>query len=182
MLAFFAGAEEQGKFALFVSEYERLMFHTANGILNNYHDAEEAVYSALAAVARRFSAVSALAPEKKAAYARRAARNHALNLYKKRSKRAEREVSYEHLSELGAFDSELERVAEDPRISADNIFEHIKKLPALYRDPLILHYAEGMDVKAVARELGIKRETAKTRIARGKKLLACSLGKELDSK
>ena len=63
MLAFFAGAEEQGKFALFVSEYERLMFRTANGILNNYHDAEEAVYSPLADVARRFSAVTAIAPQ-----------------------------------------------------------------------------------------------------------------------
>ena len=169
----------QGAFGLFVKENEKLMFKAADGILHNYHDSEEAVYSALAAVARNFSSVSALAPSERSAYAWRAARSHALNIYKKRKKREKIEIPIDDIADIGEPDAELERIAADDRVSVDVIYEQMKSVPALYRDPLILHFADGMDAKTIARELGIKYETAKTRLKRGKKLLAEKLKKEV---
>ena len=176
------GSGEQGAFGLFVSEYEPMMFRTADEILHNFHDSEEAVYAALTAIARRFSSVSVLAPSERASYARRAARSHALNVYKKRQKREKREIPLEDIGDIGEPDADLERIARDDRVTEDGIFEQIKTLPALYRDPLIMYYADGMDTKAIARELGIKHETAKTRLKRGRILLAEKLKKEFGLK
>ena len=171
---------KQGAFGLFVSRYEPMMFRTADEILHNFHDSEEAVYAALTAIARRFSSVSVLAPSEQASYAYRAARNHALNVYKKRLRREKHEIPLGELPETGECDAELERIAGSDRVTEEDIYEQMKNLPALYRDALLLHYSKGMDTKAIARELGIKHESAKTRLKRGKKMLAELLEKEFD--
>ena len=168
-----------GAFELFVNEYEKLMFKAADEILHNFHDSEEAVYAALAAIARRFDSVKALAPPERAAYAWRAARSRAYGIYEKRQKRLAAETPLVEAGDIGECDAEIERLAEDSRLSADDIFAQMQKVPPLYRDALILHYADGKDVKTVARELGLKRETAKTRLARGKKILIKLLKEEL---
>lgn len=53
--------------------------------------------------------------------------------------------------------------------------EAVDRLPARYRDLLLLHYQEEMSYEEISRRLGLRRNTVATRILRAKKLLRRSL-------
>jgi RNA polymerase sigma factor (sigma-70 family) len=78
------------------------------------------------------------------------------------------------------IDAEHESVAHEP-IPADHaiskeeasiLWRSLERLPALYREPLILFYREGESVERVAIELELSEDAVKQRLSRGRKLLA----------
>jgi RNA polymerase sigma factor (sigma-70 family) len=57
------------------------------------------------------------------------------------------------------------------REEAAILWRSLERIPALYRDPLVLFYREHESVAAVAAELEISEDAVKQRLARGRKLL-----------
>jgi RNA polymerase sigma factor (sigma-70 family) len=51
------------------------------------------------------------------------------------------------------------------------LWRSLEKIPALYREPLILFYREHQSVEAVATKLDLTEDTVKQRLSRGRKLL-----------
>jgi RNA polymerase sigma factor (sigma-70 family) len=51
------------------------------------------------------------------------------------------------------------------------LWRSLKKIPLVYREPLILFYREHQSIEAVARELELSEDAVKQRLSRGRKLL-----------
>lgn len=68
---------------------------------------------------------------------------------------------------------ELDGLEHDELLAA--LHEELGRLPEKYREPLVLCYIEGLPHEAVARQLGWPLGTVRTRIARGRDLLAARL-------
>src|SRR5262249_42596704 len=56
--------------------------------------------------------------------------------------------------------------------------EELRRLPAKYRDPLLLHYLEGATAEGAARQLGLSRGTFYNRLNRGRELLRGRLSRQ----
>lgn len=67
-----------------------------------------------------------------------------------------------HLDFLGAFDR-------------DDVHAVLRRLPVLYRTPLVLRYVEGMPTKQIARILELPLGTVLSQLHRGRKLFECEM-------
>jgi RNA polymerase sigma factor (sigma-70 family) len=56
--------------------------------------------------------------------------------------------------------------------------EELQRLPAKYREPLLLHYLEGATAEAAARQLGLSRTTFYNRLSHGRELLRERLSRQ----
>ena len=171
--------DDPGDGELFESIYRRCVkpaFCAAYEILHSEQDAQDAVQDTFFWAAEHFSRIKRIEDEYVLSYICRAARNRALNI-KNRSARIARisEPMTEDIPE--DFDeNELLRLCGEDRVSV--IERCIQSLPDIYRDALTLHFAEDLSAPKIARILGIKRETAKKRLVRGKAMLRELLEKE----
>lgn len=152
--------------------HRKEMLTAAYCILQDYHEAEDAVQDALIGVARNIATVGRIALEGDLRYyLLRAAKNAALNRAAAKSRR----------------DLPLDTVAHVPDSSfwsacSGSDYQHLLEIflamPDLYRQALYDHFVLGFTVREVAATLGIRRATAKQRLVRGKKLLLEALEKE----
>ena len=60
---------------------------------------------------------------------------------------------------------------EDKVATKQTVYQAVMRLPAKYRLVVHLYYYEDMQVKDIAKTLGIKETTAQTRLARARKML-----------
>ena len=105
------------------------------------------------------------------------ARNLALNLVRKRSRRGEG-VS---INEETAVDEAM--APDEAAISADQLellWNSIHKLPDNYREPLVLFYRENQSVASVATALDLSEENVRQRLSRGRSMLREGLTKHIE--
>ena len=154
--------------------HRKEMLTAAYRVLQDYHEAEDAVQDALLGVARNMKTVAQIACEADLRlYLLRAARNAALN----RTAAANRRSAQLPL--------------EDARTVSDSTFwdacagsdyhrllEIFAAMPEPYREALYHHFVLGFTTREVAAALNIKLSAAKQRLVRGKKLLLQALEKE----
>ena len=159
----------EDEFEKFVKEYEKIMFSVAMGVLNNHHDAEDALIDAMVGIAKNFSRISELDAVTKKAYACRCARNRAINIFNARSRRYESETPVDEISDDAVYEAQLCYVCED--IDTGTLGDIIMKLGDTYRDVLFMYYAESMTTKEIASALGLKVKTVQARLTRGKRSL-----------
>ena len=159
-------------FERFITEYQQVMIGVAREITGNYHDAEEAVFDALFAIARVFTKVSLFAREEQKAYACRAAQNRAFSLVNRQNRHRKSEILLD-ADLLGIGDRELTRACE--ATESEVVAECLKELDLKYRVVLDLFYAEQRSTGEIAKELGMKRETVKTLLKRGRAKLKIML-------
>ena len=156
-------------------DYRSKMYYAAMGVLHNQQDAEDALHNAFLSIAKNIDKVSSLEQDESAAYLFRAAKNAALNLYAKKKKRDEYEISVENYAPFeNISDDELIRKSED--LQTEEIANCLESLPEHYRVVLDLHFRHGYSVKQTANALGINTSTVKQRLVRGKKILLEKLG------
>lgn len=60
---------------------------------------------------------------------------------------------------------------EENEFELDKLGEYLMNIPEIFRDAIILHFYYEVEIKEIARMLGIEKNTVKTRILRGKKHL-----------
>ena len=168
LLALLDDPAETSRFEAFLQAYQAVMIGVAFSVLQDYHDAEEAVLDALYGIARNFSGVKKLSPERQKAYACRAAQNRALSLLNRRKRSRNSEVLSDPAL-LGIGDREFVRLCEET--DAEILAEALKELDGKYRAVLDLFYAENRSTREIAGELGLKRETVKTLLKRGREKL-----------
>ncbi|MBO7399951.1 MAG: sigma-70 family RNA polymerase sigma factor [Clostridia bacterium] len=169
---------DETEFETFVGEHRSLMLSAAYAVLQDHHDAEDAVINALTSIAKKFSAVSKLDPKARRVYAARCARNCALNIYNVRARRHKNESLAETELPDRAVDGEIDSLID--KLTFEQAVKCIVKLDDIYRDVLYLHYVRDMSARQIARELALNRKTVETRISRGKKLLAAIMKGETE--
>lgn len=140
--------EEQSKFEKVYLTYKGLMYHVAYKILNNEHDAEDAVHSAFIKIAENIGKIGAPVCPKTQNYVVTIAENKAIDLY--RANKRKNNVMY--LDEISGIEVEETRV--------HGLAACMAKLPSRYRQIILLKYYHGFSYKEIAKQLKLTEANA----------------------
>lgn len=160
--------EEKTKFERIYLAHRQAMYYAAFRILQDVHEAEDAVHQAFLRVIGRMEKIDETDCHKTRAYLVIITENVAIDLYRRRR----RLVSWEDLEEM--FPGQPDEAAEEK----DAIIQAIRKLPVPYAAVLKLRYAHGHSMEEIAEELGISETNVRQRISRAKKKLQILLEAE----
>jgi len=142
--------DEKEIFVRIYNEYKGLMFYEAFQILRNEEDAEDAVQEAFIAIAKNISKISEPVCPKTKSFVVIIVERKALNILKKRHPEAEYTDEVNPLYEQGA------------EMDIDGVLEmSLYKLPAQYREVLLLKYHFGFSLKEIAGMLDISLSNAR---------------------
>ena len=137
------GPAQKSAFEQIYIQYRALMYAVAYGILGNAQDAEDAVHHAFVKIAENISKISEPVCPKTKAYVVTIVENTAINLYRKKK----RHPSASYYEEAAGMTVEYSGGNELARCMA--------KLPARYRQVLLLKYHQGYSTKEIAKMLGL---------------------------
>ena len=151
--------KEQSKFEVIYNEYKGLMFYVANSILNNEQDAEDAVHLAFIKIAENIQKINEPICPKTKGFVVTIVENKAIDLYRKKRRH--------NIVELNEETTGYKVEYSGPSTIASCIL----KLPARYREVILLKYHHGYSLKEIAKILDISESNAIKLDQRGKKKL-----------
>lgn len=140
--------EDRSKFEQIYMEYRSMMFHMANRILTNEQDAEDAVHEAFLKIAENIEKIGQPKCPKTLGYIVTIVENKSIDLYRKAT--ATKSSSWTMRCKVFRLFMK-EKTPWQPGIL---------KLPARYREVILLRYHQGYSVKEVAAMLGISHAAA----------------------
>ncbi len=157
--------EDKRKFVVLYEQYKYLMLKVAQDVLADNYLAEDAVHEAFIKIAKNMDKIGDIKTRETKRYLITITKNTSIDIYRKRSIRAQKEV---FIDELG--DNEL------PFAYIETDMDHrmldiLRNLPVKYRDVFILKYASRMDNDEIAELLHISEGNVRQRIARGKEII-----------
>lgn len=161
------------QFEALYARHAAMVYWTAYGISNNRDTAAEVVQSVFLKAFEHWALVGGLAPVQARAWLLRTARNGAID----RSRHDRREIVVEVIPESAA-------PAENPLLAwerASVVWNAVRALPPIYRDPVVLHYFAGLSQKEAAAALRIPGGTLRARLTRARAMLADALSEEHSS-
>ena len=135
--------EDRSKFEQIYLEYRGLMFHVANEILHNEQDAEDAVHQAFLNVAENMKKIGEPKCPKTKGYVVTIVENKAIDLYRRHKRH--------QMLELNDTVQGIQVIYE----GENTLTACILKLPARYREVILLRYVPGYSVKEMASILGL---------------------------
>lgn len=148
--------------------YRKQMLLSANAILHNSLDAEDAVHDAFIRIARNMRLVNQIKdPTDLRNYVLKASKNSALNLLK-RDQKYQRCDSIENLPDM-SDETFLDVVCD--QVTCKETIAIIDQLDDRYKEVLYYHCILGFSVSEVASLLNRKVSTVKQQLVRGKKTL-----------
>ncbi len=156
-LAAIDASEDRSKFETVYLQYRGLMYHVAYKILGNEQDAEDAVHNAFLKIAENIEKIPDPACPKTRSYIVTIVESKAIDLYRKKQRR--RDESY--LDELQGI----------PAPQARGLEGCILRLPARYREAILLKYYHGFSTREIASQLDISEANAAKLIQRAKQKL-----------
>ncbi len=159
LLRSFATNNDQDAFAAVVTRHAPLVWGVCRRILGHQQDAEDAFQATFFILARRAGSAGWQASVGGWLY------TVAHRLAVQARKRAEQRRACEREARR------TPRAESSLRELATVVDEELRRLPAKYRDPLLLHYLEGATAEAAARQLGLSRGTFYNRLTHGRELL-----------
>lgn len=147
------------KFEHIYVTYKGLMFYIANQILKNNEDAEDAVHNAFIAIAKNIGKIQEGECPKTKSYIVNTVESKSIDLYRKIHK----EYSTEYIEENVGITVDAPAESE--------LADCILKLPARYREFILMKYSYGFTCKEIAAQMGISLEAANKLDQRAKKRL-----------
>lgn len=138
-------------------EYRSVMFCAANEILHNEHEAEDAVQQAFMKIAENLDKVPDGLSNKTKAFVVTIAENTAIDRYRKLKRHGDCEL--------------CEEACGIEANSADELVSCILKLPARYRQFILLRYYHGYSTREIAKLLGMSSAAASKTAQRAKQKL-----------
>lgn len=165
-LAMIDSPNDQAKFERVYNKYRYLMLHVAYKILQNHHDAEDAVHQAFISIIENLDNISEVNSPKTRSYIVIITERKAIDLLRKIQKRQSLE-----------FNEDISGV-EIPFEMDNPIAAAIAMLPSQYREVLLMRYHNGFSAKEIASILSMSDSGVRKLIARAKKALQELLEKE----
>ena len=151
--------EDRSKFEQLYLEYRGLMFHTANQILHNEQDAEDAVHQAFLSISQHIQNIDQPISSKTRCYVVTITENKAIDQYRHRQKHPTVELQEGLAGVQVSYDGE------------NLLAACILKLPARYREMILLRYHQGYSVKEAASLMGLSFSAASSLDQRAKRKL-----------
>lgn len=133
---------DKSKFEQVYHHWRGLMYHVAFRVLNNEQDAEDAVQQAFEAIAKNISKISDPLCSKTRAYVVTIVENKAIDLYRAKQRRA-------------AAPLNEEAAGLTFNVPEGGLAAAIGRLPARYRELILLKYAEGYKNEELMKMLGL---------------------------
>lgn len=161
--------EDRSKFEQIFDAYGGLMRYVAGKILNNSHDVEDAVHDALTAIAENISKISDPKCQETHAYIVIITERKAIDIIRKHR----RTVPVD-------FDDDMLGIHIPPPGDL-GLADVMAKLPARYREILLLRFAHGYSTKELAKMLGITQAGVQQLIHRAKTKLKALYEEEFGS-
>lgn len=158
--------EEQDLFEAIYTKYRYLMLHVANKILQNHHDAEDAVHEAFIAVIKNINKFSDVASPKTRLLIVLIVERKAIDILRKRQN--------ENVVEL----NENIIGIEVPAPGDLGVADAIARLAANHREVLLMHYDVGLTNREIAILLGITESGVRKLLGRAKRELRSELQKD----
>ena len=150
--------EEKNQFEQLYIMYKGLMFHVAMKILKNEFDAEDAVHQAFLSLIENLKKISDVKCPTRA-YIVIITERKAIDIIRSRSK----------LVDMEFWESTYG--IEIPLPGDHGLADAMARLPAAYRDILLLRYYNGYSVREISSMLHIKKDTAQKQLWRAKAAL-----------
>lgn len=153
---------DRSKFTQLYETYKGLMFYTANRILKNETDAEDAVHEAFIAILKNLEKILEIDCPKTRSYIVIIVERKALDLVRER--RHATVPLYDEAAEL-AVEMDI------PLLKKDGLAEALAKLPPRYREVILLRYANELSTKEIAKALGLSSAAVQKLLWRAKDAL-----------
>lgn len=151
--------EDKFQFEQLYLKYRWLMYSVANRIVENKQDAEDAVHQAFVSIAENLHKVYEVdCPETKA-YVVIISERKAIDIMRSNSR----------YSKAEAFD-DLAGIQIETQFD-DELSDAIAKLPARYREVILLRFAYGYSTKEIGRMIGLTQANVQRTLHRAKSLL-----------
>ncbi|MGM9641354.1 MAG: RNA polymerase sigma factor [Faecousia sp.] len=155
--------EEKSKFEGIYLKYRNLMYYVAYQILQNHHDAEDAVHQAFISVIQNMKKISEIESPKTRSYVVIIVERKAIDMQRKKRR--------EDLLELNESISGVEI----PLPGDGGLADAMSRLPCHYREVLLLRYDNDLKNKEIAQILQITESGVRKLLGRAK----CALKAEL---
>lgn len=167
LLQRFVDCREETAFAALVDRYRGLVMGVCRRVLHDLHGAEDAFQATFVVLARKAGSIRG--ERSLGGWLHRVAFHIALRAKANARRRQDHESQVENMR-TSSTPSETDR-----RELRDVLDEELDRLPAKYRQPLVLHYLEGKTKDETARVLGWTEGTVSGRLGRARDLLRCRL-------
>lgn len=158
--------EDQRKFELVYTKYRNLMYHTAYKLLHNHHDAEDCVHEAFLSIIKHLDKIDIVNSPRTASFVIIITERKAIDLL--------RSQPCKYTLELNEAIVGLEI----PLPGDNGLADCMAKLPAHYREILLLKFDNGYSNKELAQILNISESGIRKLLGRAKKLLKEIMEKE----
>ncbi len=158
--------ENKDNFEQIYRKYRYLMLHIANSILRNQCDAEDAVHEAFVAVIRNLEKFSDVECPKTRSLVVLIVERKAIDILRKQKRQ-----------KLEPLDEELFGV-ELPLPGDHGLADAMTRLPAHYREALLMRYDNGLTSKEIGQLLGMSQSGVRKLLGRAKRALQAELEKE----
>ena len=165
-MAMIDSPDAQTKFEKIYHKYRYLMLHIAKQILQNHHDAEDAVHQAFISIIENIDKISEIDSPKTRSFIVIISKRKAIDLLRQNNRRQTVELNEDIAGLEMPFD------LDNPIAAA------IAKLPAQYREVLLLRFDNGFTTREIASMLNITDSGVRKLIARAKHSLQEMLEKE----
>lgn len=139
---------DRHKFIKVYETYVKLMFYVANEILHNSHDAEDAVQQAFISIAKNMKKISEVECPKTKGYVVTVVERKAIDILRIKARRREVELS----EDIHGLSVEY--------TGKNEVTACILKLPARYKEVILLKYVQGYSTKEIARMLKLTESNA----------------------
>ena len=156
--------ERDKKFTDLFTKYKGLMFWTAKNVLHDEYSAEDAVQDAFLKIISRMEQIDDMDSPETKRYVSLAARNAAIDKYRRKICNAEKEIFAEDVEYLHEIEAEpcLEET------EGNRILDMINAMPETYREVCLMKYVEKMENWEIAEKLNMREGTVRQKLARGK--------------
>lgn len=157
--------EDKSKFEQIYLRYRGLMFYVSNKILHNEHDAEDAVHQAFLSIILNLNKISDVECPKTRGYIVTIVESKAIDIIRARARISPVE-----------FDETIGGI-EIPLPGDGDLADSLAKLPARYRDILLLRFYSGYTTKELAEMFGMTHGSMQKLVWRAKEALQKQLDK-----
>ena len=166
---------DKEKLRLLYGKYKNRMYITACKVLNDPQRAEDAVHDAFIAISKNLDKIQDVDSVKTGSYMVKAARSKALNIL--RMGLPEKETALDEAT-AKADEDLLDEICR--KESYNEIVNAILSLEERYRDVLTLYYLNDLSLSEIAELQGVKENTVKQQLYRGRRKLIDTIKKEVN--
>lgn len=158
--------DDKVKFERIYNRYRNLMYHVAYKVLSNHYDAEDAVHQAFVAIIRHLEKIGDIDSPETRSFIVLITERKAIDL-----------IRTSHSEKVIPLNEDLIGI-EIPAPGDHGLADALAKLPAHYREVLLLRFDNGYSTKELAQMLGMTESGVRKLIGRAKNALGRMLEEE----